>query len=335
MENPTPDAEEQPLEDPDELNKSMENPNPTPDAEEQPLENTDELKETDKVEKIKLGLRTPNKVSRWAKYKQKHNYSPKLKKYNYPHPSPCGKIENPRENTSLPGINQDTPDAGDLRGGGDPIQDEAPPYSKKSQVEPEVEIPHPPDEQLPQKPEKIAMNISTPSPAQGPARKGTPGGQGDMMNKFLTVRKTPQPMPIFTPKKPKGGIDAFLKKNIPRNNHPNQGPSKSKNNTIDIKLKTTKVTEDVTKQGLEDEDTKPKNVQKVPDVAEKPKFSILQFFKKIQVSDDQVPPLATAEQNFTTKRKYPSNRICFKNNFKKNESNGGVQEGSEVDNEQD
>ena len=103
------------------------------------------------------------------------------------------------------------------------VQDEAPPYSKKSKVE--VDIPHPPDEQLPQKPENIDMNITTHPPAHKPAHKSTPGVQGNMMKNFLIIRKTP--------KKPNGGIDAYFKKKTSRNDRANQkineqqGPSKN------------------------------------------------------------------------------------------------------------
>ena len=92
-------------------------------------------------------------------------------------------------------------------------------------MEAEVDIPHPPDEQLPQKPENIDMNITTHPPAHKPAHKSTPGGQGNMMTNFLSIRKTPT--------KPNGGIDAYFKKQTSRNYRANQkineqqGPSKN------------------------------------------------------------------------------------------------------------
>ena len=65
---------------------------PTPDAEEQPLE-PKEIRENEDIEneeiaefehqkqsynETKLGVRTPSKMSRLSKYKQKHNNSPKM-----------------------------------------------------------------------------------------------------------------------------------------------------------------------------------------------------------------------------------------------------------------
>ena len=93
-----------------------------------PLEN-EEIAEFEhqkqSYDETKLGVRTPSKMSRLSKYKQKHNNSPKMKRYGSPRP----KNDHPREDTTPP--SEDT--AQKRNESGKPIQDEAPPYFKMSQ----------------------------------------------------------------------------------------------------------------------------------------------------------------------------------------------------------
>ena len=100
------------------------------------------------------------------------------------------------------------------------------------------------------------------------------------------------------------------------------------------KVKVAEVTKEVKnkkKELLEDNEKVLNENSGVPKIADKfsnnskiqEKINFLNFFKKIHVSEEQVSPLAKAEK-FTTHRKYSN-----ESKFKKSESSGGDQEGSD------